>query len=113
MNEQIKKLEFKDWLYLFVSNLDEVFNKLAELGLVRENEFPHLAMLYLTDMFWGSEVWLATENCQTQEEYNAVIKQLSKQQVEDDITSVLLDKKMDKKNIETVIKELNFDFFIY
>lgn len=113
MSEQIKKLEFTDWFYYFMTDLDDLFDKLTELGVVGTYEFPRISMLYLNDMFWGSEVWVATKNCQTQEEYDAVIKQLSEEQLKMDVKGVLEDKDLSKEKIEEIINSLNINFYIY
>lgn len=111
MSKQIKKLEFTDWLYFFLSSLDNLFEKLTELGTVSSYDFPRIEMLYLTDMFWGSEVSLATKECKTQEEYTSIIKQLSEKEIENEIRIVLKNKAITEECINTTVENLNINFF--
>ena len=112
MNEQIKKLEFTDWFYYFMTELDDLFDKLTELKVVGPYDFPRISMLYLNDMFWGSEVWVTTKNCKTQEEYNTLIKQLSEEQLKMDVEGVLEDKGLHKERIKEIVNNLNINFCI-
>lgn len=112
MHTQIKELEFVDWFYYFMTDLDNLFSELTELGVIDQSEFPRISVFYLHEMFWSSNVSIATRDCQTQEEYDQVIKQITEQQLKEKVLSIL-NKKLDIAAVVNTMENLNINFHIY
>ena len=113
MNEQIKELEFTDWFYYYMTKLDNLFTELTELKVINQYEFPRISVFYLHEMFWSSEVSVATRNCQTQKEYDEVIKQLTEKELKIDIKGILKNKNLNKDKTDKIISDLNINFCIH
>lgn len=112
MNEQIKKLEFKNWFCSFMEILDDTFVELENLGKATTEDFPYPAMLYLTDMFW-KEVSLKTKDCETQKEYEQIINQLTEKEIIEYVTPSLKKNGYSSEQINEILESLNIPFTYY